>query len=92
MKFNKSLSLLAVFVILGSGCASSPEAFKSQPKSNNESVANSTNDGVVCTYEKKLGKLIKEKVCTSKRDREIMKETTEETKREMKSKRVLIER
>ena len=88
MKFNKALSLLIFIVIFGSGCVSNPGTSSSQSKPNAGLVANSDSDGIVCTYEKKLGKLIKEKRCTSKRDREIIKETTEETKREMKSKRI----
>jgi len=83
MYIPKSVLLLACTAALVSACASNSSINESQ--SSAEAV---DGNGVVCTYEKKLGKLIKEKVCYSKRDREIIKESAEEIKRERQSKRI----
>ena len=53
------------------------------------SSANASESDIVCTYEKKLGKLIKEKTCYTKRQREIIKQATEEMKVERKSQRTI---
>ncbi len=91
MYMIKSLALVACMVIFGSGCASNANNKAEQTSTSDELVASTeeaNKDGIVCTYEKKLGKLIKEKVCYSKRDREIIKESAEEIKRERQSKRI----
>lgn len=82
MYIPKRLLLLSCTAILVTGCASTDK----QSSAKDKPVTDGS--GVVCTYEKKLGKLIKEKVCYSKRDREIIKESAEEIKRERQSKRI----
>ena len=82
MYIPKRLLLLVCMAILVTGCASTDK----QSSAKDNPVTGGS--GVVCTYEKKLGKIIKEKVCYSKRDREIIKESAEDLKRERKSKRM----
>lgn len=89
MSITKSLLFLTCAAILASGCVSNNKVSEEKPSAKDKVLTDSSaRNAVVCTYEKKLGKLIKEKVCYSKRDREIIKENAEEFKREKKSKRI----
>ena len=90
MYMIKSLALVACMVIFGSGCASNANNKAEQTSTSDELVASTeeaNKDGIVCTYEKKLGKLIKEKICYSKRQRDIIDKAAEEVRQERTSKR-----
>ena len=89
MSIPKSLLFLTCAAILASGCVSNNKVSEEKPSAKDKVLTDSAaGNSVVCTYEKKLGKLIKEKICYSKRDRERIKEDAEEFKRESQSKKM----
>lgn len=91
MYMAKSLVLVVCMVVFGSGCASNANNKAGQTSTSDGLVASTeeaNKDGIVCTYEKILGKLIKEKVCYSKRQRDIIDKASEEVMQERKSKRL----
>ena len=92
MYMMKSLMLVAFMVVFSVGCASNASD-KAEPSPTSDerlaSSANASESDIVCTYEKKLGKLIKEKTCYTKRQRDIIKQATEEMKVERQSQRTI---
>ena len=92
MYMTKSLLLVAFMVVCSAGGASSAGDKAELTPTSDERLASSANaseSDIVCTYEKKLGKLIKEKTCYTKRQRDIIKQATEEMKLERKSQRTI---
>ncbi len=92
MYMMKSLLLVAFMVFFATGCASNAsDKAKPSPTSDERlaSSANASESDIICTYEKKLGKLIKEKTCYTKRQRDVIKQATEEMKVERRSQRTI---
>ena len=92
MYMMKFLMLVAFMVVFSVGCASNASD-KAEPSPTSDerlaSSANASESDIVCTYEKKLGKLIKEKTCYTKRQRDVIKQATEEMKVERRSQRTI---
>ena len=92
MYMMKSLLLVSFMVVFSAGCASHTSDKAEQYTTSDEPLESSetaSESDIICTYEKKLGKLIKEKTCYTKRQRDIIKQATEEMKVERQSQRTI---
>jgi len=83
--------LVVSFIIVLSSCSSTPETMPSSKLAGTDvaptNAEMSEQGTMICTYEKVPGKLIKEKTCYTKEQRERIRESSQELARDIKRSR-----
>ena len=92
MSSSNFATITVLFALFLTGCASNSETSSVAQTTSSSSEVTATKekspDDMVCTYEKIVGKLIKEKYCYTRKKRDALREESQKVSKKIKSGRL----